>query len=145
MQRGSRCNKDQDKFQHEKYRESAQFSMSSCPNTMTVCVIRSQARKVEEEQPNCMSFSRLLPSIPFEYHRKIAKNPTVCHSVIKGKVHRKKKEKKTYKCQFSPYTYLRTVKTDTFPFFSCPSSSMPTLVIHSLIHDIELHNLFRHL
>ena len=35
----------------------------------------------------------------------------------KGKVHRKRKEKKTYKCQFCPYTYLRTVKTDIFPFF----------------------------
>ena len=28
-----------------------------------------------------------------------------------------KKRKKTDKCQFCPYTYLRTVKTDNFPFF----------------------------
>ena len=35
----------------------------------------------------------------------------------KGKVHRKKKKKKNYKCPLCPYTYLHTVKTDIFPFF----------------------------
>ena len=35
----------------------------------------------------------------------------------KGKVHRKKRRRKTDKCQFYPYTSLRTVKTDIFPFF----------------------------
>ena len=29
-----------------------------------------------------------------------------------------KRRKKTYKCQFCPYTYLRTVKRDIFLFFS---------------------------
>ena len=38
--------------------------------------------------------------------------------IWKGKVHRKRKEEKTDKCQFCLYTYLRTVKTDIFLFFS---------------------------
>merc|ERR1711954_311660 len=39
-----------------------------------------------------------------------------------GKGHRKKR-KKTDKCLFCPYTYLRTVKTDIFLFFFSPYMS----------------------
>ena len=38
------------------------------------------------------------------------------HSLVRERFI-EKKEEKTDKCQFCPYTYLRTVKTDMFPFF----------------------------
>merc|ERR1712175_55361 len=55
----------------------------------------------------------------------------------KGKVHRKKK-KKTDKCLFCPYTYLRTVKTDIFLFFPLYVTRCVSLTVSSQVFFLNV-------
>ena len=91
------------------------------------CIHKQIIATFKLPNPYSVSNPQILPQAPSTLS---SKKKAVFRQIIKASVFSKnfllfflrerfieEKKEKTYKCQFCPYTYLRTVKTDTFPFF----------------------------